>query len=36
MVSYEVSIGTILLPIIACSGSMNFIDIVYIQQALGV
>jgi NADH-quinone oxidoreductase subunit H len=36
MVSYEVSIGTILLPIILCSGSMNFIDIVYIQQELGV
>lgn len=36
MVSYEVSIGTILLPIILCSGSLNFIDIVYIQQELGV
>lgn len=36
MVAYEISIGTILLPIILCAGSFNFIDIVYIQQELGI
>ena len=36
MIAYEISIGTILLPVILCSGSFNLIDIVYIQQELGV
>lgn len=36
MISYEIPLGTILLPIILCAGSFNFIDIVYIQQELGV
>ena len=36
MIAYEISIGTILLPIILCSGSFNLIDIVYVQQEIGV
>jgi len=32
MVSYEVSIGLILISILACSGSLNFLDIVNYQR----
>jgi len=32
MISYEVSIGLILITILICVGSLNFIDIVLFQQ----
>jgi len=34
MVSYEVSIGLILVSILICVGSLNFIDIVFFQNYL--
>ena len=35
MISYEVSIGLILVPIIICSGSLNLTDIVCVQAKSG-
>jgi NADH:ubiquinone oxidoreductase subunit H len=35
MISYEVSIGLILVPIIICSGSLNLTDIVCVQAKTG-
>jgi NADH-quinone oxidoreductase subunit H len=35
MISYEVSIGLILVPIIILSGSLNLLDIVYAQEVKG-
>jgi NADH-quinone oxidoreductase subunit H len=32
MISYEISIGLIIIPIILCTGSLNMIDIVYMQK----
>jgi len=32
MISYEVSIGLIIISVILCSGSMNLINIIYAQQ----
>jgi NADH:ubiquinone oxidoreductase subunit H len=32
MISYEVSIGLIIIPILILSGSANLIDIVFIQS----
>lgn len=34
MVSYEVSIGLILINVLLCSGSLNFTEIVLAQQAI--
>ena len=35
MISYEVAIGVVVLPVILLSGSMNLIDIVYVQSITG-
>ena len=32
MISYEVSIGLILVPVIICSGSLNLTEIVFVQS----
>lgn len=32
LVSYEIALGMLVLPIIMCSGSLNIIDIVEIQR----
>lgn len=34
MISYEVSIGLILISILLCVGSLNLIDIVFFQQSI--
>jgi NADH-quinone oxidoreductase subunit H len=35
MISYEVSIGLILVPLIICSGSLNLTEIVFVQSVKG-
>jgi NADH-quinone oxidoreductase subunit H len=35
MISYEVSIGLILIPVIICSGSLNLTEIVFVQSYKG-
>jgi NADH-quinone oxidoreductase subunit H len=35
MISYEVSIGLIMVPVIICSGSLNLTEIVFVQSVNG-
>jgi NADH:ubiquinone oxidoreductase subunit H len=35
MISYEVSLGLVILPVIMLSGSLNFVDIVIAQERTG-